>query len=75
MTNDPRGAAMTSHKVRVKASLNIEALVDLLEHTEQDALDAIDEDTLLDYFGGSFDDMIRRLHRLDILEVTIVTGD
>lgn len=72
MTNDPRGAAMTTHKVRFRCILDIDAVPSILAHNEQDALDALDEEALLEYYGGSFDDMITYMHRIDITEATIV---
>lgn len=72
MTNDPRGAAMTSYTVRVHCAVDFEIVEDVLAHSEQDALDSIDEDVISENLAHEYEGVFSNIKHLGVLEATIV---
>lgn len=72
MTNDPRGFPMQSFNVRVRYVVDLELIERVRAHTEQEALDSVDEDELKMRYLLSHLDMNESINSVFVAEATIV---
>lgn len=68
MTNDPRGFPMQSYDIFVSGRIKFNSVMTVRAHSYEEALDMVDEETLLDYHGDSLDDLVVN-YGIDIDEV------